>query len=113
MATNSKTLSTKYKGIYRCALSGLSHSSYALYAKQIEAGDELELRRDAHNQYDQFAIKVCFDGEQIGWIPKGQNEILARLLDHGLDVRAKVISHDTGAALDKRLYILVCLAVVE
>ena len=106
-------MSTKFKSIYRCALSGLSHKDYALHARNIQAGDELTLERDSGNSYDSFAIKVLFEEDQIGWVPKGQNEILARLLDAELDLRARVISHDTSVALDRRLYINIYLAVEE
>ena len=106
-------MSTKFKSIYRCALSGLSHHGYSLHAKNIQAGDELVLQRDNGNRYDDFAIKVLFEEDQIGWVPKGQNEILARLLDAELDLRARVISHDTSVALDRRLYINIYLAVAE
>lgn len=111
--TTSKILATKFKGIYRCSLSGLSHHNYAFFAKQLDAGDEITLERDVGNRYDDFAIKALYEGEQIGWIPKGQNEILARLLDHNLDIRAKVIAHDTSKSLDQRVYVMICLAVVE
>ena len=106
-------MSNKFKSIYRCALSGLSHNDYALHARTIQAGDELTLERDSGNSYDSFAIKVKYDGDHIGWIPKGQNEILARLLDAECDLRARVISHDASVALDRRLYVNVYIAVAE
>lgn len=106
-------MSTKFKSIYRCALSGLSHHDYALHARNIQVGDELTLERDRGNNYDNFAIKVKYDGDHIGWIPKGQNEILARLLDADCDLRARVISHDASMALDRRLYVNVYIVVAE
>ena len=106
-------MSVKFKSIYRCVLSGLSHHDYSLHAKTLQAGDELTLERDSGDRYDDFAIKVKFDDDQIGWLPKGQNEILARLLDAELDLRARVISHDTSASLDRRLYVNIYIAVGE
>ena len=105
--------SIKFKSIYRCSLSGLSHHAYAMYARQIEPGDEIILDRDVGNRYDDFAIRASYEGEQIGWIPKGQNEIIARLLDAGLDIRAKVISHEKSKPLDQRVYVVICIAVEE
>ena len=106
-------MSTKFKSIYRCALSGLSYHDYSLHARNIQAGDELTLERDIGNRYDNFAIKVKYDEDHIGWIPKGQNEIIARLLDAGLDIRAKVISHEKSKPLDQRVYVVICIAVAE
>ena len=106
-------MANKFKSIYRCALSGLSHHDYSLHAKTLTAGDELILQRDLGNSYDNFAIKVMYEGDQIGWIPKGQNEILSRLLDAECDLRARVISHDTSVGLDRRLYVNIYIAVCE
>ena len=106
-------MSINFKSIYRCALSGLSHHDYAIHARNIQAGDELILERDSGNSYDNFAIKVLYDEDQIGWIPKGQNEILYRLLDAECDLRARVISHDPRVSLNRRLYVNVYIAVDE
>ena len=106
-------MSTKFKSIYRCALYGLSHHYYSLHARNIQAGDELTLERDVGDRFDDFAIKVKYGEDQIGWIPKGQNEILARLLDAEYDLRARVLSHDTSLSLDHRLYVNVYIAVAE
>jgi hypothetical protein len=94
----------KFKNIFRSVVTGLSHSDYAMFASEIDTGVELELERDKGNAHDNWAIKINFEGEQIGWVPRG-NEILARLIDAGFDVRVKVISHDRALPLDKRLYV--------
>lgn len=98
-----------HKLIQRTALSGLSHHDYAFVAKQIEVGDELILSTP-DNRYDQYAVAVSYQSEdedlvQIGWIPKGQNEMLHRILKAGAEIRCKVISHETAKPLDSRLYV--------
>lgn len=99
------------KVIHRVNLSGLSHHDYALVANQITVGTRLPLARDPSNAYDANAIKVLFPEDapdaqvQIGWIPKEENPILAKLLDAGFELIACVISHDMSiGALDRRLY---------
>ena len=106
-------MSTKFKFIHRCALSGLSQHEYSIHAHNIQAGDELTLELDVGDRFDGFAIKVKYDGDHIGWIPKGQNEILARLLDAECDLRASVLSHDTSVSLNRRLYVNVYIAMAE
>lgn len=51
----------------------------------------LELRRDPKNKYDAMAIQVL-NGKQerIGFVPRDDNEILARLMDAGKLIFAKV-----------------------
>ena len=113
-----KPQADKHRLIQRVALSGLSHHEYSFYAKQISAGDELLLVPDEGNKYDQYAIKVDLPLEdetvaQIGWIPKGQNEMLFRLLKAGVEIRCKVISHELDKPLTSRLYIANYITVAE
>ena len=108
----------KHKLIQRIALSGLSHHEYAFYAKSIQPGTELLLVADVGNPYDQFAVKVgvateAEDFAQIGWIPKGQNEMLFRLINAGVEIRCKVISHEAYRPLTTRLYIANYVTVLE
>jgi len=41
-----------------------------IISSELKKGDELELEPDPNNQYDKKAIKVLFNGYQIGWVPK-------------------------------------------
>ena len=51
----------------------------------------LKLRRDPRNRYDELAIQVLNDdGERIGFIPRRDNPILARLMDAGKSLYGKV-----------------------
>lgn len=104
------------KLIQRVCLSGLSHCEYALVAKSLVPGETLLLARDPDNKFDHYAIKVLFplpDGApaQVGWIPKGQNEMLSRILDSGVEVTCNVISHETNRPLTERLYVASYLTV--
>lgn len=47
----------------------------------LEIGDTLTLERDPENEYDYNAVKVLFEGEFIGFIPKTDNAFLASWLD--------------------------------
>ena len=88
----------------------MAHHDYAQHAKSIESGDELKLARDPTNCFDDKAVKVLYNGEQIGWIPREKNKTVAALLDHGFDVRTWVISHDKNGLLAPRLYVSSTLA---
>lgn len=49
--------------------------------KRIAAGDPLMLKREPDNSYDNMAISVYWRGSKIGYIPRADNTVLARLID--------------------------------
>lgn len=102
------------KLIQRTALTGLSYTEYALHTHSIEAGTDLVLVAQHNNAHDKYAVAVhvldesddCAEyGDQIGWIPKGQNEMLWRMLNAGVDIACRVIAHDRSAPLTTRLFV--------
>ena len=57
----------------------------------IEPGDVLAFRRDPRNRHDELAIQVLNgDGERIGFVPRRDNPVLARLMDAGKSLFGKV-----------------------
>lgn len=61
--------------------------------KRLEKNDPLLLEREADNKYDSNAIKVLtIDGKKLGYIPKSDNSIYARLMDSGKILNARVYS---------------------
>ena len=50
----------------------------------INTGDRLEMFREPDNEYDELAILVKnADGIKLGYIPRVQNAVFARLMDAG------------------------------
>ena len=61
--------------------------------KTLEKNVPLLLEREADNKYDSNAIKVMTtDREKLGYIPKCDNSIYARLMDSGNILNARVYS---------------------
>lgn len=60
--------------------------------KNLRVGDILNLRRDAENQYDNFAVACDFNQEFLGFIPKDRNFEIAMALDSGEEIDAEIIS---------------------
>ena len=50
---------------------------------ELQENTVLRLQRDPHNQYDRLAIGVYYGETRVGWVPRTQNTVLARLLDAG------------------------------
>ena len=57
--------------------------------------DRLICRREPDNYHDEWAIRFyTLDGEPIGYIPKKQNQILARLMDAGKEIYGRYQSQE-------------------
>ncbi len=59
--------------------------------QEIVSGDLLELRREPGNPYDPMAILVLDPhGRKMGYVPRESNKVLARLMDGGKFLAARV-----------------------
>lgn len=55
--------------------------------RKLNINDSLALVREPDNKYDKYAIKVLTSkGEKIGYIPRENNKIFARMLDAGKEL---------------------------
>jgi hypothetical protein len=63
-------------------------------------GDKLTLTRERHNLYDSNAVRVDWNGEQLGYVPKARNTHLAKLMDSAVEVEA-VIHKKVGGHIGK------------
>ncbi|MDP2834726.1 MAG: HIRAN domain-containing protein [Pseudomonadota bacterium] len=66
------------------------HAGLALFAL-MNVGDRLTLRRESDNPYDAKAVRVEWHGTQIGYAPRADNVDLARLMDRGTLVEARIL----------------------
>ena len=75
-----------------CHVAGTMHVDDVLFkTKAVDVGSPLVLKREPKNEHDELAIRVeTSDGERIGWVPRKYNDILARLMDAGKLLVAKV-----------------------
>lgn len=75
-----------------CHVAGTVHVDDVLCkTESVGIGSVLALKREMANGYDEFAIRVeTSAGERIGWVPKKHNDVLARLMDAGKLLAAKV-----------------------
>ncbi len=65
---------------------------YALNAlwKEIRAGDRLTLTREPDNRHDRYAVRVDWKGQPLGYVPRAENRAVARALDAGEKLEARV-----------------------
>ena len=70
--------------------------------KKLEPGMELKLYRDPENEFDEWAVAVYYDEEDmLGYITRYKNETIARLMDAGKKFIA-VVDEETAETKDRR-----------
>ena len=68
---------------------------------RMKVGDALTLAREPANPHDSNAVKLEWHGRMLGYVPKRDNADLARQMDHGAKVEAR-ITELTRAANGRR-----------
>ncbi len=57
---------------------------------QMRVGDALVLVREPDNAYDRNAVRVEWRGQKIGYVPRRENSDVARFLDRGTMLEARI-----------------------
>jgi hypothetical protein len=71
---------------------GLRHHDAKLVWERLQAGDELTLVREPHNPHDADAVRVDWNGHTLGYLPAQDNAAVARQLDRGNALRARIVN---------------------
>ena len=70
---------------------GLAHHEAKAVWEQIKLGDALVLVREPDNLHDPSAVRVEWNGHMLGYLPRTDNEAVARQLDRGNRLQARVV----------------------
>ncbi len=73
-------------------IAGFQHGQGARWLDEMQAGDALALVREPDNPHDRLAVKVNWRSNKLGYIPRAQNVAIARLLDRGVAVSARILA---------------------
>ena len=71
-------------------LAGSQYYAVSRVWNEIRPGDRLTLTREADNRHDRNAVRVDWNGQQIGYVPRAENRAVARALDAGEALEARV-----------------------
>jgi hypothetical protein len=84
--------------LLECELAGTHYAKLSEHElDELPFGPGIELVREPNNPYDSFAIRAqTKEGRKLGYIPRAQNETLARLMDAGREVYVEL----EGVTLD-------------
>ena len=69
--------------VLECLVAGTSFRKLNAIEPQIKAEVKLDVKREADNEYDEYAVALYFEKSKIGFIPRDKNEVIARLMDAG------------------------------
>ena len=76
----------------------------------LHDGSMLRLQRDPKNKYDELAIAIYYADTRIGWVPRTQNTVLARLLDAGknccMRVKECATENDSWKRIDGQILMI-------
>jgi hypothetical protein len=69
---------------------GLSHHDARQVWDELQVGDALLLVREASNPHDGNAVRVDWKGRTLGYLPRTENTFVARQLDRGNALEARI-----------------------
>jgi len=69
---------------------GLAHHEAREVWDALAVGDELALQREPDNPHDPHAVRVLWRDRMLGYLPRQDNADVARLLDRGQAVQARI-----------------------
>ncbi len=77
-------------------IAGFTYWEGCMAIDSLKIGTSLQLVREADNRFDPHAVAIYFDGYKLGFVPRGENELIAKLLDLGysniFDLRVQRLS---------------------
>lgn len=73
-------------------IAGLRHHDAPSVWQDLAAGDAIALVREAGNPYDGNAVRVEWKDHLLGYLPQAQNRFVARQLDRGAKLLARIAS---------------------
>jgi hypothetical protein len=79
-------------------IAGFTYWDGCIALSELKIGSSLRLERELENRFDPYAVAIYFDDQKLGYIPRGENEMIAKFLDLGyskiFDLRVQRISPD-------------------
>ncbi len=71
-------------------LAGFQFHAGKKHWSQMRVGDALVLVREPENPHDARAVRVEWHGAQIGYVPRRENADVARMMDRGTALQARI-----------------------
>ncbi len=76
--------------LQRCPLAGFSHHAAAELWPGLREGDPLTLSHERTNPHDAQTVRVDWQGQALGYLPRTDNGAIARALARGQTLDARI-----------------------
>ena len=77
--------------VQRAPLAGSQYYAANAVWTRIRVGDRLTLVREADNRHDRRAVRVEWQGQQLGYVPRAENRAVSQALDAGERLEGRVL----------------------
>lgn len=95
----------------RFSIAGFRYYSGPILIGRLSPGADLELFAEPDNRHDYYAVRIEWRGRKLGYVPRGDNRHISRLLRQGVSLRAKVLEREMNTAPWQRVKVGVGLEV--
>jgi hypothetical protein len=95
--------------IQRSNLAGFRHHQACDVWPALRKDAFLTLERDAENPHDPDAVAICWRGRKLGYLPRGENFLVARLLERERCLSARIDGLRGRALPNRRIRIAVIM----
>jgi hypothetical protein len=76
--------------VQRSPVAGFRHYSGGEVLRELKPGDRLDLVREPGNPHDANAVRVEWRGVKLGYVPRSDNAAVARQMDRGVALAARL-----------------------
>jgi hypothetical protein len=76
--------------VHTGAATGLAHHEAKAVWDELRVGDAVRLVREPDNPHDGNAVRVEWNGRLLGYLPRADNEAVARQLDRGSRLQGRI-----------------------
>jgi hypothetical protein len=77
--------------VQQSPLAGFQYYDGKVLWAEIKVGDVLTLVREPGNPHDANAVRVEWNGSRLGYVPRRENADVARQMDRGVAVKARIV----------------------
>jgi hypothetical protein len=77
--------------VQQSPLAGFQYYDGKALWDEMKPGDALTLVRERDNPHDANAVRIEWNGSRLGYIPRRENADVARQMDRGAAVKARIV----------------------
>ncbi len=78
-------------------VAGFSYYQGSFLFSELKIGSRIELVPETNNIHDEYAVELRFNGNKIGYVPRGENREISTILKAGHDIFIGVVQQVSPA----------------